>query len=101
MVTRGRTTQAITIQATHTYRIPTQAITTQAITNQATEFRIVNFTIQATGLQDCIPSQSSEGMFLSFLTECLEKGKFFFIIIIVQGNTKKVSYSVVDKHFEI
>ena len=45
---RGRTTQAITIQATHTYRIPIQAITTQAITNQATEFRIVNFTIQAT-----------------------------------------------------
>ena len=45
---RGRTTQAITIQATHTYQIPTQAITTQATTIQATELRIVNFTIQAT-----------------------------------------------------
>ena len=44
----GRTTQAITIQATHTYRIPTQAITTQATTTQATEFKIVNFIIQAT-----------------------------------------------------
>ena len=44
----GRTTQAITVQATHTYRIPTQAITTQATTTQATEVRIVNFIIQAT-----------------------------------------------------
>ena len=48
LLRRGRTTQAITSQATHTYRIPTQAITTQATTTQATEFRIVNFIIQAT-----------------------------------------------------
>ena len=48
LIEGGRTTQAITIQATHTNRMPTQAITTQAITTQATEFRIVNFTIQAT-----------------------------------------------------